>query len=245
VRENKSFLLVHSALLAVVLVGFGRSFYLRPLFSHRPLDLPLTVHGLILTCWFSLTVAQAFLINAGQRHWHRRIAWLAVLVAAGVVASAMWINTRLATHLKSPADGENMFIWGNYMSLAAFVALLYLGVSSRKRPDAHRRLVLFASIMIVGPAFARFAFWPLFGANPGAAPAFAGGGILLAIAAAIAVDLRAAGRIHPATTRGIATFVGVAIIGFGLGFSGLGYELLHRLQVIQPANVSSAVATMP
>ena len=73
-NENRAFLIAHSFLLCVVLVGFARTFYLREWLSHVTLDVPLRIHGLILTSWFTLTVVQAGLMGAGQRAWHRRLA---------------------------------------------------------------------------------------------------------------------------------------------------------------------------
>ena len=230
--ENRAFLLAHCVLLAVVLVGFARSFYLNTWFIHRPLGVPLNIHGTLLTCWFTITVVQAWLINAANRRAHRLMAWVAGFVAVAVIASAAWINTRAAARITSPRDFENLFIWGNYVSLVSFALLVFMAVRMRQRPDAHRRLLLFASIAIIGPAFARFAFWPVLGHNGGLAPAFAVTGLLVAMSIALAYDLAKARRVHRYTLAGIACLLVPIVIGLGLGLSEAGFKLLRAVGVL-------------
>lgn len=223
--ENAVFLVAHGVLFALVLVGFARTFYLQPWFAQEPLDALQVLHGAVLTSWFALAFVQARLATAGRRPAHRRLAWLAAVVVPAVVVSSWWINTRLAGHIQSARDPENMFIWGNYMSLVAFAGLVAAAVARRRRPDAHRRLLLMASIAIVGPAIARFAFWPILGLGIVGAPPLAMGGLLLLLAVAVVHDRRALGRVHPATFWGVAVIVGTLVLGVAVALSGIAFDL--------------------
>lgn len=229
-RENQAFLWAHSLLLCVVVVGFGRSFFLRPLFLASPLTLPLLLHGAVLTLWFALTVQQAWTARTRRKSSHARAAWLAVPVLIGVVASGFWVNTALALQITSAQDPENMFVWANYMSLLSFAVLVALAVVKRRHLAAHRRLMLFASIAIIGPAFARFAFWPAFGLGKLGlvlAPAFAGAGLLLLAVIAIGYDLVTLRRPQAATWGGLACIVLPLATGTAVALSGAGFALLH------------------
>jgi uncharacterized membrane protein len=229
-RENQVFLWAHTLLLAVVLVGFGRSFFLRPLFAASPLTTPLLLHGTVLTLWFVLTVQQACSARTRRKAWHARAAWLAVPLLIGVVASGFWVNTALALQVTSAEDPENMFIWANYMSLLSFVVLVALAVAKRRQLAAHRRLMLFASIAIIGPAFARFAFWPAFGLGRLGlvlAPAFAVGGMLLLVLIAIGYDIVTLRKPQAATWGGLAGIVLPLVAGTAVALSGAGFALLH------------------
>jgi hypothetical protein len=225
--DNRVFLSAHTVLLGVVLIGFARSFYMRDLFFRNALDVPLQLHGIALTGWFGLVFVQAAAMTAGRRDLHRRLAWLAALILPAVVATSLFINTRLARTLVSARDPENMFVWGNYMSLVAFVGLVTAAIALRRRPDAHRRLLLMASIAIVGPAFARLSFWPVFGLGVEGAPAFAIGGLLLLLALALGFDRVRRGRVHPATWAGAGAILATVVMGVGIGVTGLGYQLLQ------------------
>lgn len=229
-RENQLFFWAHSLLLCIVLVGFGRSFFLRPLFFASPLTWPLLLHGAALTLWFALTVQQAWSARTGRKSRHARAAWLALPVLIGVVVSALWVNTALALQITSARDPENMFIWANYMSLMSFVVLVVLAVVKRRQLTVHRRLMLFASIAIIGPAFARFAFWPAFGLGKLGlvlAPAFAVGGMLLLVLIAIGYDILTLRKPQAATWGGLAGIVLPLLAGTAVALSGAGFALLH------------------
>lgn len=116
-RESKAFLIAHAVLFFAVLIGFARTFYFSQSFGQPPNDAALTLHGIILTMWFALTVVQAGLATSGRQRDHRLLAIPAVLVALCVVGTAAWINTRLALKIQSPRSPLNMFIWGNYLNL--------------------------------------------------------------------------------------------------------------------------------
>ena len=229
-RENRVFLWAHALLLGIVLVGFGRSFFLRPVFLSSPLPMPLLLHGVMLTLWFALTSQQAWSALKQRRARHVRTAWLAVPVLAGVVLSGLYVNTALALQIGSAQDAENMFVWANYMSLLSYLALVAVAVVKRRHAAAHRRLMLFASIAIIGPAFARFAFWPALGLGKMGlvlAPAFAGAGMLLLSLIAIGYDVVALRKPQPATWAGLAAIVLPLLAGTIVAISGAGFALLH------------------
>jgi hypothetical protein len=224
-RETKVFAWAHVILLCVVLVGFGRSFYLRSLFLTSVLPDRLVIHGVALTLWFVFVAAQALLIQSGNRVWHRRAAWLAVPVVAGVVVTGFWVTARLLATLESANDGENMFIWTDFVSLLAFTALVAAAVVFRRQHATHRRLILFASILITAPALGRIAFWPVLHLGLAGAPIIALGGMAFLAALVFAYDLAATRRLHRASLWGLAGIASTWIIGTAIALSGIGFAL--------------------
>jgi hypothetical protein len=226
--ETKIFLLAHLFLLAVVLIGFGRTFYLRSLFIARPLPLALLLHGIALTMWYGMVVLQGWLVLKGHRRWHARIAWLAIPIVVGVVISGIQVNMNVALQIESASSPENMFVWGNFMSLLSFVILVIAGVKLRHRFQAHHRLIFFASLAIIGPAFARFAFWPVIGLGLSFAPIFAIAGMLLLVVVAVSYDVTRFKRVQAATLAGLGGVIIPLILGTAVALSGIGYSLLQR-----------------
>jgi hypothetical protein len=226
------FAVAHTALLAIVLVGFAPTFYLRAFFDTPPIPVVLYVHGAILTLWFSLTVVQGWLARAGRgtpdlMRWHRILGYSGALFAAIVVVSGLGATARMAGRLSSPTDPENVIVWGNYFTLVVFGTFVAFAVLLRKRPEAHRRLTLFASISIIGAALARFPLWPTFASGIDAARNFAIGGLLVMLAAVIAHDIVTRRKPHPVTWIGaLAIFASIAA-AVALGLSQTGFELLH------------------
>lgn len=85
---------------------------------------------------------------------HRRVGYPAATYAVAVVVSGMIVNSGWAASLTSPADAANIIVWGNYVSLLLFALFVGFGVLLLRRPEAHKRLMLLASVAIIGPALA-------------------------------------------------------------------------------------------
>jgi hypothetical protein len=224
-RETKAFILAHVFLLCVVLIGFARTFYLRNVFMASSLPDRLAIHGIALTLWFVLVVAQGWLIQSENRVWHKRLAWLAVPVVIGVDVTGFWVTTKLLATLTSAKDPENMFIWADYASLLSFTAMVGTAVAFRHRLATHRRLILFASILLTGPAIGRVALWPILGLGLSAAPILALGGMALLVALAVIYDVVAMRRVQLATLGGLAGVALPWIAGTAIALSGVGYAL--------------------
>ena len=75
------------AMLLAVLVGFSRSFFLRPLFPAwpSPSEPIFYVHGAVFTAWCLLLVVQAALVSAGRTALHRRLGVAGTVLAAAMV----------------------------------------------------------------------------------------------------------------------------------------------------------------
>ncbi len=226
--RSSFFLAAHLALLAVVLLGFAPSFYLRPAFHHvTHLPVLLELHGAVLTLWFCLTVVQAALIRTRRLQWHRRLGYALAGYAAVVILFGILADLRLIGEIDSAHDGENIVVWGNFFTLLMYAACVSLAVLLRNRPDAHKRLVLLASMSIVGPALARFPRWPMFAGGPEAGKNYAIAGLLILFALLLAYDVVTRRRPHPASLAGMAGLLLSIAGGVYLGVSGIGYHLLH------------------
>jgi hypothetical protein len=81
------------------------------------------------------------------------------------------------------------------IGIAIFTVVIYASWRARRRPDAHKRLILIATIGLVGAAFGRFP-WDRIGLPP-AAGAMTGDGILLLLL--IIFELITIRRVHRST----------------------------------------------
>lgn len=223
------FLGAHLIILAAVVLGFSRSFFLRPLFSATPLPSVLVVHGVVLTGWFILVLTQAILVQTARPRAHRRFGWVVGAYASLVVILGLLADVSLASGIRSAADPENIVAWGNLFTLVLFSIFVAMAIRLRRRPDMHKRLILLASISILGPATARFTNWPLFPGGFEARPAYGIGGLLLLCGALLAYDLHSERRLHPASWMGSAALVLSLAAAVFLGLSGAGFGLLQRL----------------
>lgn len=149
-------LYIASALVAFMLVGFSRTYYLRFLSDLPPLTLILRIHGAVFTAWLGVFVVQAFLVSRRRVDLHRRLgiasAWFAVFVVvlgllATIAASAV------------PRGGAGMtsgqFTIVGFTSIGLFAILVALGIAYRRQPALHRRYMILAMIAALSPAISR------------------------------------------------------------------------------------------
>jgi hypothetical protein len=171
------FTIIAGALLLLVVAGFVPTLYLRPLFVVPPIPAYLYAHGIILTSWFVWFLGQSLLIRAGRVRRHRQFGTLGAMFGVVVVVGSLMASLGFASRVASRgidfgADASvlgigvtgltvaafiSYVVWGNIGSLLSFATFLVAAVVLRHRPQAHKRLMLLASISIIGPAFARIA----------------------------------------------------------------------------------------
>ena len=149
-------------ILAIVFIGFARSYYLAGMLrAHLPTVL-IHVHGALMTCWILLFVAQIVLVSAKRIDWHMRLG------VAGMVLAGVLVPVALATLIQSVrrrvviAFGVDALFAGDVLQLLSFSALIIWGFCVRRDGAAHKRLMLLAMVPLLGPAVAR---WPFAFAN--------------------------------------------------------------------------------
>ena len=148
------------AVVATVGAGFAPTYYLRPLFATPALPLSMHIHGALFTMWVLLFAAQTSLVAANRTDLHRRLGVAGVVLAVTMVVSGVTLAIESA-RLARPALGvlaraSPLFVLVIPLaSVGVFAILVGLGLYYRQRPDAHKRLMLFATIALLPPALGR------------------------------------------------------------------------------------------
>lgn len=192
------FTVLASSLGVVTLFGFARSFYLQPLFGAPPLTALLFAHGCLASLWFAILIAQAILARSGRIGAHRRLGPWGFAVAAMVSLSAAAIIVTTATDGKQTGSGlpESTGLFIQLGTLLWFSTLAFLAWNNTARPEAHKRLILMASITMMAPVFSRISRL----LRDGGPPLFDSAFLAIPFVAALAWhDWRKSGRLHPVT----------------------------------------------
>ena len=178
----------------LVLTGFTRTFFL-PLASgtfSRPWFV--YVHGMLFFSWISLLIIQALLAVRRQFKWHRRLGWVGAtmipLMTVSGVMVAYWA-TRRDVAAGQAADALPFF-FGTLMDMLLFASLATAAVLARRSSSAHKRLILMATLAVLGAAVGRI---PVLGAFADYITVF----MLLCIAM---FDAFAIGQVNGATILG-------------------------------------------
>jgi len=199
--ENRFFVGMAIAILAVVFIGFARSFFLQPLFPewHRPAEAIFYVHGVAFTAWIALLIAQVSLVASGRRDVHRKLgafgAGLAVLMIVLGTYAALVAARRPTGFIDVPVPPLS-FLAVPLFAIAEFALFAGLAIGKRRDAQAHKRCMLLATIVILGAAFARFPVLGEYGP-----PAIFGLTDLLLVPLVV-WDFRTRGRLHPVTLWG-------------------------------------------
>lgn len=157
-QKRRYFLTAAFLALAVVLVGFWKTFFL-PSFEGTFTAPPVIyIHGAILFLWTLFFVSQSVLIRRKDLKLHRKLGWagpvLAVAVAISTMASGVYVLKRDVA-----AGGGDIAIasfTGTFTTPIIFVILVAAGIIYRWRPEIHKRLMLLAMISLSWAAFGRF-----------------------------------------------------------------------------------------
>jgi len=154
--DRQLFVWAAALLLACVFAGFARNYYLRLWFGTRVITPLVHAHGLLMSSWVALFVAQTWLIERGRIRIHRRLGVLGVLLAALAVAGAATVT--LAQVVRRAADIPHrllLFVAFDGVHLLVFAGLVTAALLLRRRGDIHKRLMLFATVSLLPPAFGR------------------------------------------------------------------------------------------
>lgn len=234
-------------LLAFLVIGFAPSLYLRAFFEVPPIPAYLHVHGAILTSWFVWLVVQTSMVRTGRTATHRRLGAIGAVIAFAVVfagpmatigavgrirdAGFEW-DTDMSALPELGVQGVPMIrfmaqvVWANFTSIVVFAGLVAAAVLLRRQPDAHKRLMVLASIAIVGPALARISRWPVLG---GEDSAFIPSVLIALLVAVIAHDVITTRRVHRATIYGCAALIVGTIVQQRIADSEFGRSIVQML----------------
>jgi hypothetical protein len=183
-------------LCASVYIGFSATYFQAGLI-HAPLPSPiLHIHGAVFTLWMLLFLIQAALISARRVQWHRSLGTIAfclppIMIILGIMAAIDALHRGVRIGPLDPAISASIPLIG----ITVFAIVIYASWRARRRPDAHKRLILIATTGLTGAAFGRFP-WARLGVPP-AAGAASGVGILLLLL--LAYELLSIRRIHRST----------------------------------------------
>lgn len=221
--RNRFFLIASALMTLIVFLGFLPSFYFRAQFRDTPLPVHLIVHGVIMTVWQLLFLAQTILVAAGRTDLHRRLGMAGAGLAIAVIASGIQASLAQRTAYAGMADAFPFpisdLIVSNLFGFAIFGGLVAAAIRFRRDRAAHPRLIFWACVVTMGPAVT-----PMRTLGSIIAPYFPAtippevSLVWIAWAALLCHDWFSARKFHPATIVGgmLILFIGPALLDWVL-----------------------------
>jgi hypothetical protein len=200
-RDRRFFFIMSLVVAAVVVSGFSLQFAM----ARSSLGAPwwVHVHGVSFMGWLAIYVTQNWLVYRNQIGGHRTLGALAAVYVGWLVLVGLSVNTLAAINHRIPPFFEpNVFLVMDWLTVLTFAGLTLWAVRLRAYTDWHRRLMLCGAIQVMTPGLGRILPLPFMGT-------WILWGIwavmLVYVVVAMAYDLIARGKVHPAYFWGFGT----------------------------------------
>jgi hypothetical protein len=182
----------------VAVAGFAPSI-IDPSMRLAPLTPLVAVHGILVFCWLLLFLFQTVLIGSQHVAFHRRMGIVALVLLTLLVSLSYVVTVQMVRRgfdLSGDQVKANPLFAStfNFVALIEFLVLAGGALVYRRRKEIHKRLMLFASISLMGAPIAHF-----LGHCDLLSPFTVLGGLALFFLSAGAGDCFRIGRVHPLT----------------------------------------------
>ena len=190
------------AMLATSTAGFIPSL-VHPAGRRAPLSSLVTAHGIVFFGWLLIFLVQSTLVASRHVALHRKLGLASVLVltlmiplAYTTIVAMVRRGFDLSGDLRIDHDPlyESIFPFSNVL---IFSVLVIAALAYRRRPEIHKRLMLFANIELMPAPLAHLIGHTRWLASPPAAIVMIP--ISMFVIAAVARDVLLARRVHPLT----------------------------------------------
>jgi len=166
--ERWFFVGIASIMIATTIAGFLPAI-ISPATRHAPLSLLDAVHGIVFFAFQLLYLAQSLLVATRHVAWHRKLGMTSVVLLALIIPLSFATTTAMVRRgfdlsgdqriVSHPAAGSiyldaaasSLF---NFAVLFTFSVLAIAAILYRRRPEIHKRLMLFANLALMHTAIA-------------------------------------------------------------------------------------------
>ena len=183
----------------IAATGFSRRYFL-PL-ATGTFDAPAIVHlhGIITFTWIAFVIVQTTLVSTGRTAYHRSVGMAGIALGTLLVYTAAQVAIlQLARELRYGGPSPREFV-ATLLSLPLLVTgLLASGIANVDRPEIHKRLMMLATFVVLTPALARIIQLLDGSLSRLMRNDLAGLASDALVLVAIAYDVRARGKPHPA-----------------------------------------------
>src|SRR5882762_11964428 len=156
-RDRRFYLFLTILTAAIVFAGFARTFFLNGFFAKLHLPSLYILHGIVFSSWLVLLVTQSALVSAKQIRIHQKLGYASIAIVVAMFSLGWIMSVQAAQRGFTPPGGPPplSFLAFQIFGLVLFVGLIAAAYLLRNRPEAHKRLMVGATIVLLTPAVAR------------------------------------------------------------------------------------------
>ncbi len=206
-KWDRNFFLAITAIIWVGIVQGFRSDLVRHFATPHVAYPPVVyLHAVVFGGWLVVLTTQIWLIRRRKLNVHRRLGMAAVALAAAMIVLGPETAIVMQRAQLGTMESDPPFLAAQLLSILSFAGLAGSAFAMRKKPSAHKRLMLLATLVISDAGFAR---WLGMYVHAVLGSSFIGtlGSVYLGsdvlVAALGAYDLLTRRRLHPAYVIGV------------------------------------------
>jgi hypothetical protein len=160
VFERRFFLAIAILFPITILIGFAPTYYLKGFFASPPVPSGLVhLHGIVMTAWIFLFIAQVYFIRSTRIKLHQRLGIVGTVMA--VVIFFLGLLTGIASAKRGasvPGIPPLEFLIVPIGDVVVFAILFAAAFYYRRNAPNHKRLILLTVLNFLPPALGRFPF---------------------------------------------------------------------------------------
>ncbi|HEY6514529.1 MAG TPA: hypothetical protein VIY50_00180 [Steroidobacteraceae bacterium] len=154
-RDQNFFLLMVALLWLGILMGFVPDIIGR-VHAHRLFPAVVYFHAALFVGWLCLLTTQVLLIRSRRVDLHRELGMAGTALYGAMVVLGLITSVVVDYDLFGTPRSDPSFLSIQLADMLAFALLGGLAIARRKNPDAHKRLIILATIFIADAGFARW-----------------------------------------------------------------------------------------
>jgi hypothetical protein len=206
-------------LLVIVVTGFAQSYFLAGMVRAKLPSTLVHIHGALFVSWILLLLVQASLVAGHQIKLHMTLGVLgAILPPLMVVVGTLTLFGAVRSdRVDIPLE---ILLAGDLAQLLVFIVLISWGMLARHNPASHKRLMILATMAIIGPAIDRWGFGLI-------------ATLVLVLAPPLLIvlyDLWSLRRVHRSTAIGYAMIVGMIVTMLPISKLGFWQQLISWIR---------------
>ena len=153
--DGNFFALYVALIWLAVLAGFVPDVIRHVRTDSAPYPIAVHVHAVITLGWLALLTNQTLLIRRRQVRLHRKWGAAGAVLAVAVVIVGLWAALAVESEALGTPKGRPPFLAIEGSNIIEFAGLATAAVIARRRPSAHKRLILLATLSLTPAAFNR------------------------------------------------------------------------------------------
>ena len=157
VADRVFFSVMPFVMLAMVLYGFARTYFLVGMVAAPLPNKLIHLHGAAFTSWMILLIVQTALVSTKHVKWHMKLGLFGfgLAVAMVVLGSLAAVNAMQRGSGPLGLDPQTFFVIP-VSGMLLFWTLVFFAFKLRRNAEAHKRLILMATMAIMDAAVGRW-----------------------------------------------------------------------------------------